>query len=123
MKEGEERFKDEAYYHNVINILNRFADFANDVSQLYYQKIFFSAENIQENFQKLLKKFDTCINDLHFAVSIVHYEQQHMDKQKIEFDLKNIMEYLQKINDKLDLNIQEMKMSLEKETSNIHKTD
>ncbi|CAG8770290.1 4201_t:CDS:2, partial [Gigaspora margarita] len=119
MKESEERFKDEAYYYNVIkfkNILNRFKTFANDVSQLFTIKIFFFAENIQENFQKLMKEFDTCINDLHFAVSIVHYEQQYLDKQKIKFDLKNVMK---KINDKLDLNAQKMKMSLDKETSNI----
>ncbi|CAG8813063.1 6642_t:CDS:2, partial [Gigaspora margarita] len=84
IKEGEERFKDEVYYHNVIkfkNILNRFADFANDVSQLSTLKI-----------------------------------QQYLDKQKIESDLKNVME---KIDNKFDLSTQEMKMSLEKETSNI----
>ncbi|CAG8807785.1 33213_t:CDS:2, partial [Gigaspora margarita] len=102
IKEGEERFEDKAYYYNIIkfkNILDQFANFANDVSQLYFQN-----------------KFDICINDLHFAISIVYYEQQLLDKQKIEFDLKNMME---KIDDKLDLSTQEMKISLEKGTSNI----
>ncbi|KAF0445618.1 kinase-like protein [Gigaspora margarita] len=79
----------------------------------------FSAKNIQENFQKLTKEFDTCINDLHFAVSIVYYKQQHLDKQKIESDLKNVIEYLQKIDDKFDLSTQKIKLSLEKKTLNI----
>ncbi|CAG8450018.1 10162_t:CDS:2 [Dentiscutata heterogama] len=80
------------------NVLINIKDFTNKVSKLEGFRKFFNATEVKKNYEKLIKDFDTSMNDLQFNIANVDESQN----QKVDESLRGVEETLEKL-DKLDL--------------------
>ncbi|KAF0531731.1 kinase-like protein [Gigaspora margarita] len=89
------------------NVLINIKDFINKVSKLDGFRKFLGASEVKKNYEKLIKEFDTSINDLQFTIAVVNESQN----QKVDESLRGVEETLKTLGTKLDLVVQSVNIA------------
>ncbi|KAF0531738.1 kinase-like protein [Gigaspora margarita] len=89
------------------NVLINIKDFTNKVSKLDGFRKFLGASEVKKNYEKLIKEFDTSMNDLQFTIAVVNEGQN----QKVDESLRGVEETLKTLGTKLDLVVQSVNIA------------
>ena len=61
-----------------------------DISQLPKIKKYVSSGNIRDNFEKIIKEFNSCSKGLNLTISIATNEQMVQDLAKLDDEMKKV---------------------------------
>jgi hypothetical protein len=89
-EENLKNFQDQNYYNTFqrfVNCLKQIKKLFDDISQLPKFKKFVSSANIRERFEKNIKEFNNCSNDLNLAISIATQDQLNKDLATLHDDM------------------------------------
>ncbi|CAG8840475.1 22568_t:CDS:2, partial [Gigaspora margarita] len=84
-----------------INLKN-IKDFTIKVSKLKGYRTFFSAKNVKFQYENLTKEYNSCMNDLHFAIVLASKEERKAEARKVDQSLKDIEEEISIIKSQID---------------------
>ncbi|POG68525.1 hypothetical protein GLOIN_2v1636286, partial [Rhizophagus irregularis DAOM 181602=DAOM 197198] len=99
-EENLKNFRDQNYYKTFIrftNCLKQIKKLFDDISQLPKFKKFVSSASIRERFEKSIKEFNSCSNDLNLAISIATQDQLNKDLIILHDDMIEMNKFLHKI--------------------------
>jgi hypothetical protein len=91
----EKKFKIHSNYkalYRFVEAIKKIKYFMNEVSNLSGWKKYANANSVRENFTKLIDEFDSCMNDLHFAVTLSNEEQRLLDQENLDADIEEMKE-------------------------------
>ncbi|RIB26916.1 kinase-like domain-containing protein [Gigaspora rosea] len=101
------------------NILINIKDFTNKVSKLEGFRKFLGASEVKKNYEKLIKEFDTSINDLQFTIAVVNESQN----QKVFDSIMGVEETLKTLGDKLDIVVQSVNIAKNSDSASLPMID
>ncbi|RIA89126.1 kinase-like domain-containing protein [Glomus cerebriforme] len=95
-----EQFLNQDYYESFerfVICLEKIKEFFYEISQLSKVEKFFTSSNIKEDFQNIIKEFDSCSNDLNLAISITTNEQMNKYLTIIHSDMIEVKKFLDNV--------------------------
>ncbi|CAG8447392.1 10996_t:CDS:2 [Ambispora gerdemannii] len=116
-KEYEDDLKSKDFYikfKGLVEVIKRIKIFISQVSQIKGIRKFVNANEIQNEFERLTREFDSTLRDISFRITIDLHTRIEVDSKRVKEDLDELKQYLdnigagitddhQKINEKLEV--------------------